>query len=91
MTSFLSHFRLVLQILPEIVALVRAIEQHAGEVPKAGAAKMELLKALLADIWAALEPSSREQISFEALTGMATKMASRFVAFFNAVGEFRKT
>ena len=91
MQSFLSYLKLMLLILPDIIALVRAIETHGGNVPKAGAAKLDLLKALLADLWGALDAAAREQVSFDALNAMAVKITTRFVAFFNVIGEFRKT
>ena len=89
MNAFLSYLRLMLSLLPDIIALVRAIEAHAGDASRAGSSKLDLLKALITDVWSALEPAAREQISIDALVGVAVKIANRFVAFFNAVGLFK--
>jgi len=85
MITLLNVLRIIIQIFPALVELVRAIEQ-AVLLHGVGAQKLELLKGVVEDIYNALAPEDRKAITLERLLLAAASIASRIVALFNATG-----
>ncbi len=85
MIAFMKTLRVIVSLLPAIVDLVQAVER-AAPFRGIGAAKLELLKSIVADVHAALEPALRDEMPLEGLLKAAISITSRFVALFNKVG-----
>jgi len=83
--AFMKTLRLIVSMLPAIVELVQAVER-AAPFRGIGAAKLELLKSIVADVHAALEPVLRDELPLEGLLKAAISIANRVVALFNKVG-----
>lgn len=85
MLALMKALRLIVSLLPVILELVQAVER-AAPFRGIGTAKLELLKGIVSDVYAALEPALREELPLEALLKAAVSIANRFVALFNKVG-----
>lgn len=85
MIAFMKTLRLIVSMLPAIVELVQAVER-AAPFRGIGAAKLELLKSIVADVHAALEPALRDELPLEGLLKAAISIANRVVSLFNKVG-----
>lgn len=89
MTGLLNALRIVIQVFPALVELVRAIEQVIP-AKGIGAQKLELLKGIVEDAYQALAPEDRKAMALERLLLAVASIAHRLVAFFNATGVFQK-
>ncbi len=87
MTAFLATFRLIISLLPMTVQAIQQVEQIA---PAAGLGtqKLDLVKGLVADA-AAGAPGLEATI--EQIAKAVEAIASRMVAFLNAIGVFKKS
>ncbi len=86
MTTLVIVLRIIIQIFPALVELVRAIESACGGLHGIGPQKLDLLKGVVEDIHSALAPEDRKAITLERLILAAVSIANRIVPLFNAVG-----
>ncbi len=87
MAAFLSTFQLIVSLLPLVAQSVQAVEALLPASGQ-GAQKLELVKGLVAD--AAQGVPSLVSTAGE-VSGVVTTIINRVVAFFNAVGIFKKS
>ena len=90
MISLLNTLRVIIQLFPAVVELVRAIEQVVP-LKGVGVQKLELLKGILEDAHRALASEDKKTLSLERLLLAVVSIASRLVAYLNATGVFQKT
>ena len=87
MTSFLSIFQLIVSLLPLVAQSVQQVENLLPASGN-GSQKLELVKGLVADAYQAA-PGVTATIG--QVHDIVTAITSRVVAFFNAVGIFKKS
>jgi hypothetical protein len=90
MAQFWLVLKIIVQIFPAVVALVKAIEE-AAPAAKLGGAKLELLQGIVADAYQTADTTVRKELPFEQLIQAVVSIANRIVGFFNVVGMFQKT
>lgn len=88
MIRFFRYLGWALGLLPKVIELVKAIEA-AAPVAKQGKQKLELLKAVIIDIYNESK-DDKDGLSLEEVLKLATMLTNRLVAFFNATGIFAK-
>lgn len=88
MSAFVNVLRIIVQVFPALVALVRAIEEAAPGRPgdDLGAEKLEIVKGILGDAYDALAPKDREGLPIEGVLAAAISIVNRVVRLFNKAG-----
>ncbi len=85
MSAFINVLRIIVQVFPALVALVRAIEETAP-ARDLGAEKLEIVKGILGDAYDALSPKDREGFPIEGVLAAAISIVNRIVRLFNKAG-----
>ena len=90
MTTFINVLRIIVQVFPALVALVRAIEE-AAPARDLGAEKLEIVKGIISDAYDALSPKDRspdsgEGLPLEGVLAAAISIVNRIVRLLNKAG-----
>ncbi len=86
----MKYIILGLQLLPAILAAVKAAETHIL-LPKAGAEKLELVTGVVEEAYGAISSELKEDYSRDSVTKLMMGIISRVVAMFNRLGIFQPT
>lgn len=86
----MKYVILGLQLLPAILAAVKAAEAHIS-LPKAGAEKLGLVTGVVEEAYTAISSELKEDYSQDSVTKLMMGIISRVVAMFNRLGIFQAT
>jgi hypothetical protein len=86
----MKYIILGLQLLPAILAAVKAAETHIV-LPKAGADKLALVTGVVEEAYITVSNELKEDYSRDSVTKLMMGIISRVVAIFNRLGIFQAT
>ena len=87
--KFLTYIKLAIELLPQIIALVKLVETEALPAAAAGKEKLKfVLDVIRASYAAAAAKDGQPGLSLTEVLGLVTFLIEKFVGLMNALGIF---